>query len=72
MTFEAPRTAIHFHSKYPPRLSETKSNCASFSKKSPADLFGKPDDSNSYTAQIRKLIGKTTEELPDFGGFPPV
>lgn len=68
MTFEAPRTAIHFHSKYLHHpIVRNEIELRQFLKKSPADLLGKPDDSNSYTAQIRKLIGKNlTEELPDF------
>ncbi len=38
-----------------------------FLKCSPADLLAKPDDSTTYTARIRALIGKDlSQALPDF------
>ncbi len=38
-----------------------------FLKSSPADLLAKPDDSNTYAARIRAILGKDlSQPLPDF------
>ncbi|OZG72220.1 AraC family transcriptional regulator [Hahella sp. CCB-MM4] len=38
-----------------------------FLKSSPADLLAKPDDSHTYTARIRAILGKDlSQPLPDF------
>jgi len=66
--FDQPDTRLVFNRKYlqlpiiqdEPALKE-------FLKASPANLMAKPDDSNTYTARIRAILGQDlSQPLPDF------
>ncbi|MCP5206336.1 MAG: AraC family transcriptional regulator [Hahellaceae bacterium] len=61
-------TAIRFSTRYlqMPVLRD-EIELRKFLRTSPADLLAKPDDSNSFTARIRKIIGRDlSADMPDF------
>lgn len=68
LEFDCPRTGISFNRRYLslPVIRDEQA-LKKFLISSPADLLAKPDDSNTYTARIRALIGRDfNHSLPDF------
>ncbi len=66
--FSEKETAIYFNTRYIQLpITRDEIELKDFLKTSPTDLLAKPDDSASYTAKIRRIIGRDfTEDMPDF------
>ncbi len=68
LAFDQPKTGLRFHARYlslPVIRDELEMKA--FLRSSPADLLARPDDSNSYTASIRAIIGRDfSRAIPDF------
>lgn len=66
--FSKSETAIYFNARYLQMpIIRDEIELKDFLKTSPTDLLAKPDDSSSYTAKIRKMIGRNfSEDMPDF------
>ena len=68
LSFNQSVTGLRFPSQYLTRpVIRDELEMAHFLKTSPADLLARPDERNSYTAQIRAIIGRDfTDQIPDF------
>lgn len=68
LRFDQAATRLCFSSRYLTfPLVQDERTLKDFLKSSPADLLAKPDDSTTFTARIRRLLGKDLgQPLPDF------
>ncbi|RBW50110.1 AraC family transcriptional regulator [Marinobacter sp. F3R11] len=68
LEFEADCTALTFDKRFlSAPVIRDKPEMLQFLKTSPADLLSRPDESNTFTGQIRGLIGRDfSKPLPDF------
>ncbi|SDH40528.1 AraC family transcriptional regulator [Pseudomonas abietaniphila] len=66
MQFEAPQTALTFHSRYLqlPLLQDERT-LKRFLERSPADLLSRPDDGDSLSSQLRRLLSRDCNQWPD-------
>lgn len=68
LAFNSDCTALTFDKRFlSAPVIRDKPEILQFLKTSPADLLSRPDESNTYTGQIRALIGRDlSKPLPDF------
>ena len=68
LEFDANETSLNFDRRFlEAPVIRDKPEMKQFLKTSPADLLSRPDESNTYTGQIRVLIGRDfSKPLPDF------
>ena len=68
LAFDATETALTFSKRFlSAPVIRDRSEMRRFLRTSPADLLSRPDESNTYTARIRALIGRDlSRSLPDF------
>ena len=66
--FNADETALTFEKRFlDAPVIRDRPEMRQFLKTSPADLLSRPDESNTFTGQIRALIGRDfSQSLPDF------
>lgn len=66
--FDADETALTFEKRFlDAPVIRDRPEMRQFLKTSPADLLSRPDESNTFTGQIRALIGRDfSQSLPDF------
>ncbi|NWN92244.1 AraC family transcriptional regulator [Marinobacter adhaerens] len=68
LAFESEHTALTFDNRFlSAPVIRARPEIHQFLKTSPADLLSRPDESNTFTGQIRGLIGRDfSRPLPDF------
>lgn len=66
MEFDAGQTALTFHSRYLdlPLLQDERT-LKRFLERSPADLLARPDEGDSLSSQLRRLLSRDCQRWPD-------
>ncbi|MGH8384117.1 MAG: AraC family transcriptional regulator [Pseudomonas sp.] len=66
LTFSTPQNSLLFHSRYlnMPLLQDERT-LKHFLEHSPADLLSRPDDGNSLSSQLRRLLSRDSSRWPD-------
>jgi AraC-like DNA-binding protein len=66
MQFDAAETALTFHARYLdlPLLQDERT-LKRFLERSPADLLSRPDDGDSLSSQLRRLLSRDCNRWPD-------
>jgi AraC-like DNA-binding protein len=66
MSFDADQTALTFHARYlsMPLLQDERT-LKRFLERSPVDLLSRPDEGDSLTSQLRRLLSRDCNKWPD-------
>ncbi|VVM62781.1 putative HTH-type transcriptional regulator [Pseudomonas fluorescens] len=66
LTFSAAQSSLMFHSRYlaMPLLQDERT-LKHFLERSPADLLSRPDDGDSLSSQLRRLLSRDSSPWPD-------
>lgn len=66
LVFSADRSSLLFHSRYLPMpLLQDERTLKHFLERSPADLLSRPDDGDSLSSRLRRLLSRDSTRWPD-------
>ncbi len=66
LEFSARQSSLVFHSRYLDRpLLQDERTLKHFLQRSPADLLARPDDGNSLSSRLRRLLSRDSSRWPD-------